>query len=180
MYKGFSDVYAAAAAAVATNLAQRGIHIITGGGSVGLMGVVADAALAAGGTVTGVIPTFLDAMEVGHNGLSEMIVVENMHERKALMHERCDAIIALAGGYGTLDELFESLTWAQLEQHRKPIGLLNTNDYYTHLLNFLDHIVAEGMLKQENRNLILVSKEVDELIDKMLHYEPSNVAKWII
>jgi uncharacterized protein (TIGR00730 family) len=176
---GHNTIYAETAAAMATALVNRGTHIITGAGSVGLMGVVADATLAANGTITGIIPTFLDKLEVGHNGLTEIIVVEDMHERKALMHERCDAIIALPGGYGTLDELFESLTWAQLDQHQKPIGLLNVNGFYTHLLAFLDHIVAEGMLKQENRNLVISSDNIEDLINKMEDFKPMSAPKWM-
>ncbi len=178
--KGFDPIYEQAAAALATALAHRNINIITGGGSVGLMGVVADATLAAGGTITGIIPDFLNKMEVGHNGLTEMIVVESMHERKDLMHQMCDAIIALPGGYGTLDELFESLTWAQLDQHRKPIGILNTKGFYNHLYAFLDTLVTEGLLKQPNRELLLAADEAEDLIQKMMDYEPIVAGKWIV
>ena len=177
--KGFNPQYAEVAAEMARALARRRINIITGAGSVGLMGVVADATLAEGGTITGVIPTFLEKLEVGHKGLTKNIVVENMHERKALMHDICDSIIALPGGYGTLDELFETLTWAQLDQHRKPVGLLNVNGFYDYLILFLDHIVAEGMLKQDNRNLLIVSDDCEDLIKKMLAFEPSASPKWI-
>lgn len=177
--KGFNDKYAHAASELVKVLVQSGANIITGGGSVGLMGVVADATLACGGKIIGIIPDFLDIEEVGHAGLSEKIVVKSMHERKMLMHERCDAIIALAGGYGTLDELFESLTWAQLEHHGKPIGVLNTDGFYNNMLQFLDHVVAEGLLRQNNRDLLLVAEHPEDLIAQMKVYQPTVEKKWL-
>jgi uncharacterized protein (TIGR00730 family) len=176
---GNKQAYIDAATEMSRLLVARKSNVITGGGSVGLMGIVADAVLANGGTITGVIPQFLNQLEVGHSGLTTMEVVENMHERKALMHDICDAIIALPGGYGTFDELFESLTWAQLQQHEKPIGLLNTNGFYNHLLAFLDHIVAEGMLRESNRKLLLVADTPAELLEKMEQYLPNVEEKWI-
>lgn len=177
--KGFSADYEKASVALVQQLVASGANIITGGGMVGLMGVVADATIAAGGTITGVIPGFLNILEVAHPGLTEMIETETMHERKAIMHERCDAIIALPGGYGTFDELFETLTWAQLDQHQKPVGLLNVNGFYDHLLAFLDHIVIEGMLKSANRELLLADTSAEGLVAQMQRFEPRYEPKWL-
>lgn len=175
--KGTNPIYEQGAHEIATLLANKNIEIITGGGSIGLMGAVADAALAAGGKVTGIIPAFLNEMEVGHNGLSEMIIVETMHERKQLMHDQCDAIIALPGGFGTLDELFEALTWAQLEQHVKPIGILNKGNYYDHLLRFVQHMCDEGMLKSHYQDLFLSSDNAETLIEMMQNYVPPTTSQ---
>ncbi|MFZ4543448.1 MAG: TIGR00730 family Rossman fold protein [Saprospiraceae bacterium] len=173
--KGTNPIYEHGAKELATMLAKRKIDIITGGGSIGLMGAVADATLAAGGKVTGIIPEFLNKMEVGHGGLSKMIIVDTMHERKMLMHDQCDAIIALPGGFGTLDELFESLTWAQLEQHIKPIGILNTGNYYDHLLQFVQHMCDEGMLKDHYQDLFISADDPEALISMMQNYVPPIV-----
>lgn len=177
--KGADEIYEKAAIEMAQALVKNGINIITGGGSVGIMGVIADATLKAGGTITGVIPKFLNDLEVGHDGLTEMIVTETMHERKALMYEKSDGIIALPGGFGTLDELFESLTWAQLDLHRRPIGVLNTNGFYTHLAALLDNMVQEGMLKGKNRGLLMMAEEPEELLKQMFDYQPIVESKWI-
>ena len=156
----FSD----AAAQLAIELAKRGIGIVTGGGHVGLMGVVADAALAAGGTVTGVIPQSLADREVAHLGLTELHVVATMHERKALMADLSDAFIALPGGYGTLDEFCEIVTWAQLGIHAKPIGLLNVDGYYDELIALIDKAVREAFIPPENRALVRDASSIDELL----------------
>jgi len=161
-------------------LARNKIHIIYGGGKVGLMGVLADAVLDAGGKITGVIPGFLKLNEVAHNGLSEMICVETMHERKALINDMSDGAIALPGGLGTLDELFEMLTWGQLGLHTKPVGLLNTNGYFSHILTAIEKMIREGFLKERNREMVLVSEEIDDLLLKMNEYEAPSFPKWIL
>ena len=148
-------------------LAQRGVTVVYGGASVGLMGVLADAALGDGGEVIGVIPRRLVEMEIAHSGLSRLHVVETMHERKALMAELADVVIAMPGGSGTLDELFELLTWRQLGFHRKPIGLLEVADYWAPLLDFLDHAVQERFLRSENRAALLVERDVIALLDRL-------------
>jgi uncharacterized protein (TIGR00730 family) len=156
---------------VAKTLAERGIDVVYGGGSVGLMGEVADAALAAGANVIGVIPDKLRALELGHDGLSELVVTETMHERKMAMAERADAFIALPGGWGTLEEIFEVTTWTQLEYHRKPVGLLNAHGYYDHLVAFLGHAADEGFIRPEHRDLLRVATDPGALIDDLVTCE---------
>jgi uncharacterized protein (TIGR00730 family) len=146
-------------------LAKRGIELVYGGASVGLMGALADSTLAAGGTVIGVIPTRLVELEVAHAGLTKLHVVETMHERKALMAELSDAVIALPGGTGTLDELFELVTWKQLGLHRKPIGLLDVADYWQPLLGFLEHAVNERFLRAALLETLLVGRDAGALLD---------------
>jgi uncharacterized protein (TIGR00730 family) len=145
-------------------MAAREVRLVFGGGNVGLMGLVADTVLANGGQATGVQPHFLDIREVSHKGLTELILVETMHQRKQLMHDMADAIVALPGGYGTLDEVFEMLTWRQLELHEMPIAVLNVNGFYDHILAQLDHMVAVGFLHPENRNKLQVATTADEVI----------------
>ena len=157
--------YARAARELGGLLAARGIGVVYGGARVGLMGAVADAALAAGGEVIGVIPGGMFPAEIPHEGLSELHVVETMHERKAMMAELSDAVIALPGGTGTLDELFEMFTWSQLGLHRQPIGLLDVEGYWQPLLAFLDHAVEERFLGAAHRGSLLVSAEVETLVD---------------
>lgn len=176
---GSNEIYRLKAAELAAELARRGIEIINGGGQVGLMGVVSDAALAAGGKVCGIIPGFLDIKEVAHEGLSRMITVESMHERKALMAEMSDAFIALPGGFGTLDEIFEILTWSQLGLHRKPAGILNINGYFDPVIAQLDRMVEEGFLRVENRELLCIAYEIDELLGTMAAFEAPLVPKWL-
>lgn len=176
---GASPVYAEAARALAETLAERGLGLVYGGGNVGLMGVLADAALAAGVPVTGVIPHALVAREVAHQGLTEQRVVGSMHERKALMAELADGFIALPGGIGTLEELFETWTWAQLGLHAKPIGLLDVAGYYGDLLRFLDHVVAERFLHPDHRSTVLVEADPGRLLDRMRTHVPPAVRKWI-
>jgi uncharacterized protein (TIGR00730 family) len=145
---------------------------VYGGGSIGLMGAVADAVLAAGGEVHGVIPDSLVGQEVAHSGLTRLHVVRSMHERKALMAEMADAFVALPGGYGTLDELFEAITWAQLGIHRKPIGLLDVEGYFASLLAFVDRAVEDGFIRAQYRGLFLARASVDELLGALARHEP--------
>ncbi|SNR14692.1 LOG family protein [Tenacibaculum jejuense] len=151
-------------------LAQENIELVYGGANVGLMGAVADAVLEHEGKVIGVLPNFLKSKEIAHEGLTQLILVDSMHERKAKMNDLCDGIIALPGGFGTLEELFEVLTWRQLGLHKKPIGILNINGFYDSLISFLDHMTEKGVLKKENRELVLISDTVEELLDKMFNY----------
>lgn len=160
-------------------LAERQIGLVYGGARVGLMGVVADAMLASGGQVVGVIPEALVAKEVAHQGLSELRVVGSMHERKAVMAELSDGFIALPGGWGTLEEFFEVLTWGQLGLHRKPCGLLNSRGYFDGLLSFVEHSIQEGFVRREYRTMISVATSAGELIDLLAAYEPTAVEKWI-
>ena len=176
---GTQPAYARAAAEFGTTLAERDIRLIYGGGSVGLMGIAADACLAAGGKVIGVIPRLLMDKEVGHNGISEMHVVANMHERKALMTELCDGFIALPGGFGTLDELFEALTWLQLGYHPKPVGLLNVNGFFDHLVRFIDHSRDERFLRDVHRQSLNVDTDLLKLIDTMQSAVAPDTAKWL-
>jgi uncharacterized protein (TIGR00730 family) len=170
---GTKAIYKEAAEKLGKVLAENNIRLIYGGGSLGLMGIIADAVLAKNGQVTGIIPHFLDRMEVGHKSLPEMHKVETMHERKALMEKLCDGIITLPGGYGSMDELFEILSWSQLGLHQKPVGLLNLNGFYDHLLKQLDVMVEEGFLKVENRNLLIESDNIEDLMEKMSNFKPS-------
>ncbi|MFO0843400.1 MAG: TIGR00730 family Rossman fold protein [Gemmataceae bacterium] len=176
---GTAPVYLEAARQLGVELARRGLEVVYGAGDVGLMGVLADAALEAGGRVVGVIPQSLVAREVAHMGLTELHVVETMHQRKALMADRAQAFLALPGGFGTADELFEILTWAQLGIHRKPVGLLNVNGFFDPLLAWLDHCVAEGFLKPQHRRVLLVARDVAELLDTVQHAPPvEETTKW--
>jgi uncharacterized protein (TIGR00730 family) len=143
------------------------------------MGILADAALASGGRVTGVIPEALVAKEVAHLGLSDLRVVATMHERKAIMADLADAFVALPGGWGTLEEFFEVLTWGQLGLHRKPCGLLNVEGYYDHLLSFLDHSISEDFLKPEYRQMLCVAETAQGLLERLSSHEPPAVTKWI-
>lgn len=164
---GHSPLYASAAVDLAAELVRRNIKLVYGGGNIGLMGRLADAVLERGGSVAGVIPQGLMDREVGHQGLTILHVVKDMHERKALMAELSDGFIAMPGGMGTLEELFEMLTWSQLGFHAKPIGLLNTGGFYDGLLRFMDHQVAEGFLRPDQANLLMHESRPDELIERM-------------
>lgn len=164
---GARPAYQGAAQALGTAIGARGWQLVYGGGKVGLMGEVADAALEAGGRVVGVIPDTLKKREVGHNGLHELHVVQTMHERKQMMAERADLFIALPGGIGTLEELYEVWTWRQLGYHDKPIGLLNVDGYYDALLRFMDHTVAEGFLSAEQQKVLHVHDEPEALLDQL-------------
>lgn len=176
---GRLPLYSEAATRLGHALAKSGIGLVYGGASVGLMGAVADAALASGGEVIGVLPDFLAQKEIAHTGLSDLRIVNSMHERKALMAELSDGFVALPGGIGTLEELFEVWTWAQLGQHEKPCALLNINGFYDGLASFLEHIVDEAFLKPEHREMLIVEQDIDDLLKAMLSYTPPKVTKWI-
>lgn len=172
--------YAASARRLGVTLAGRGWGLVYGAGDIGLMGILADATLQAGGEVIGVIPQALVDREVAHEGLTQRHVVLTMHERKARMADLADGFAALPGGYGTADEFFEVLTWAQLGLHSKPIGLLNTAGYFDALLAWLDRMLDEGFLRPEHRQLLLVEDDVDRLLDALAAYRPTaSGAKWI-
>ncbi|TMU56822.1 TIGR00730 family Rossman fold protein [Flagellimonas algicola] len=160
-------------------LASQQIQLVYGGAKVGLMGQVADGALGKNGKVIGVIPDFLKCKEVFHPQITELIVVETMHQRKVKMHELSDGFIALPGGYGTLEELFEIITWGQLGLHQKPIGILNCNNFFDSMLQFLDTMVTQGFLKQENREMLLVHTTAEGLLEQMRNYTPVMTPKWI-
>ncbi len=161
-------------------VAGRGIEVVYGGASVGLMGAVADGALAAAGRVIGVIPEALAGKELAHTGLTDLRVVGSMHERKALMADLSDAFIALPGGFGTFEELFEMVTWAQLGLHRKAVGILNVSSFYDGLLALVDHAIREGFIPEDNRALLLESDQTDALLDLVIGYEPPPpVEKWL-
>ena len=177
---GRDPAYARAASELATLLAGRGTGVVYGGGKVGLMGILADSALAAGGEVIGVIPQALMDREIGHDGLTELRVVGSMHERKALMADLSDGFVALPGGAGTLEELIEIYTWSQLGLHRKPMGVLNVRDYYDPLAAMLDHAVQERFLTQEHRATLIVERQTGALLERLRAFEPGAVApKWI-
>ncbi len=176
---GNNSVYKQAATSLGKVLAQQGITVVYGGAKVGLMGALADSALQHNGKVIGVLPNFLSNKEIAHTGLSELIMVNDMHERKNNMFTLCDGIITLPGGFGTLEEFFEMLTWAQLGLHSKPIGILNIDHFYSGLLNCMDHMVQEGFLKPINRSMILVHDDIDLLLQAMQQYKAPPVDKWI-
>lgn len=176
---GKGEVYSAAARALAEAIARRGARLVYGGGSIGLMGVLGEAGLAAGGQVIGVTPRRLLEREVVHTGLTELHVVETMTERKALMAELSDAFIALPGGLGTLDELFEMLTWNQLGFHRKPCGLLDAGSYFERLMAFLDHAVNERFVMPEHRSMLMVERDADKLLGCLSNEPPPLVSKWM-
>lgn len=163
-----------------TELARRSLALVYGGGRIGLMGEVAVAAIDAGGAVVGVIPERLAAKEIAFERTTELIVVNTMHARKAIMADRSDAFVALPGGYGTLDELFEILTWAQLGIHAKPVGILNVAGFFTPLLAWLDRAVDEGFLKRKHRDLVIVRESVGELLDALAAWTPPDISeKWM-
>ncbi len=176
---GIENIFYREATELGATLAREGITIVYGGAKVGLMGAVASGALQQGGTVVGVIPRFLQSKEIAHPGLSELILVESMHERKNKMNELCDGVIALPGGYGTMDEFFEMLTWAQLGLHQKPVALLNTAHFYDPLITMVHSMTEKGFLKPINRDMLLYSDKIDELLHKMRNYIPPVVEKWI-
>ena len=176
---GVRPVYKEAAQTLGKTLASQKYRLVYGGGNVGLMGVVADAALLAGGEVIGVIPEFLSAHEIAHNELTVLHVVGSMHERKTKMADLADAFIALPGGYGTLEEFCEILTWAQLGLHQKPCGLLNVERYFDPLLRLFDHAVKEEFLKSALRSLVLEASDAQSLLDLFATYQPPIVDKWI-
>jgi hypothetical protein len=176
---GARDTYVAAAQQIGAGLARRGLEVVFGGGRVGLMGAVADAALDAGGRVIGVIPKALMDKELAHQRLIELHVVRSMHERKALMADLADGFIALPGGFGTLEEFCEIFTWTQLGFHNKPCGILNVDGYYDTLLRFFDQTVTEGFVRVQHRALILTANDTEHLLDQMLAAQPPLVDKWL-
>ena len=176
---GAGDAYAEAARGLARVIAARGSRLVYGGGSIGLMGILADAALEAGGRVIGVTPRKFIEREVIHAGLTELHVVETMLERKALMAELADGFVALPGGLGTLDELFEMLTWTQLGIQRKPCALLDVNDYYAQLGAFLDHAVAQRFIKLEHRAMLITGTDPGTLLDRMTTLPLPDAGKWL-
>lgn len=176
---GRNPAFVSAAQALAAELARRQIDIVYGGGNVGLMGVVADAALAAGGRVIGVIPRGLVTRELAHGRLTELHVVDSMHARKALMADLSDGFLALPGGFGTLEEFCEVVTWTQLGIHRKPCGLLNVAGYYDGLLAFLAHALREEFLRPTHFEIVVAGDDAEQLVDRMLAWQPPFVTQWI-
>jgi uncharacterized protein (TIGR00730 family) len=178
--KGHNAIYEQEAKRLVHALKRYDCELIFGAGSVGIMGVLADEYLKIGGQCVGVIPSFMEPWEVKHTGIQECFVTESMHARKQLMANRADGVIALPGGFGTLDELFEMLTWKQLDLHQMPISILNTNGYYDHLLAQMQHMVDEGFLKVPNLEALQVEQDPDVLMDWMMAYEPEKMEKkWI-
>ncbi|HRY31513.1 MAG TPA: TIGR00730 family Rossman fold protein [Bacteroidales bacterium] len=176
---GVSPVYRDAARSLGHYLAKEGIRLVYGGASVGLMGELADAALESGAQITGVIPSFFSRKEIAHKGLTELHFVDSMHERKLKMAALSGGFIALPGGYGTMDEFFEMLTWTQLDLHQKPVGLLNTNGYFDLLIRFFDHMTGEGFVRDAHRQALLCADNAEELLEMMNKYQPLRLEKWL-
>jgi len=176
---GTEEIYTSQATLLGETLAKRNIELVYGGANVGLMGAVADGVLNNGGKAIGVLPNFLRSKEIAHKQLTELFLVETMHERKTKMNDLCDGVIALPGGFGTMDELFEMLTWAQLGLHKKPIALLNIDGYFDALIVFTKTMVNKGLLKEVNQQMLLVSDSIEGLLEKMESYVPPRVGKWI-
>ncbi|MBS7662001.1 TIGR00730 family Rossman fold protein [Pseudomonas lalucatii] len=176
---GAHPIYRQAAESLGRHLAEQGLQLVYGGGAVGLMGVVADAALAAGGEVIGIIPQSLERAEIGHQGLTRLEVVDGMHARKARMAELADAFIALPGGLGTLEELFEVWTWGQLGYHGKPLGLLDVGGFYAKLGDFLDHLVAERFVRSQHRAMLQLDDSPAGLLQALRQWQPSAAPKWL-
>ena len=175
---GNRKIYTETAKDLAASIIDHGYKIVFGGGSNGLMGILADSALDAGGHITGIITEQLNGVEVGHKGLSELVIVETMHDRKKEMAERSDAVVCLPGGVGTWEEFFESLTWNQLGLQSKPIILLNLDDYYTLLSEFVEHSVAEGFLPQTTANELIFVNSISETMEQLQQYVPKDKANW--
>jgi hypothetical protein len=176
---GARPAYAQHATAFGRLLAESGRRVVYGGGRTGLMGALAEGALAAGGEVVGIMPRHLVEREVAHTGLTQLHVVDSMHDRKALLAELSDGFVALPGGLGTLEELFETWTWGQLGLHRKPYGLLDVEGFFGPLLEFLDHTVREGFIRPQYRSLLLVDTNASDLIDRMEAFEPPLLGRWL-
>lgn len=174
---GSQPEYVEMAARLGKELAKTGIGLVYGGGSVGMMGVLADAVVKNNGSVTGVITKQLFKMEVAYTALSDLRIVDSMHERKALMADLSDGFIALPGGFGTMDEMFEVLTWAQLNIHKKPCGFLNVNGYYNKLIDFIDHMILQNFINKDCRGLLQVDEQPDTLLEKFRNYKPLQVDK---
>lgn len=171
--KGNRPAYAQSAHILGKTLAEKNIRLVYGGGNVGLMGITADSTMLHGGEVLGIIPGFLNQLEVGHNGITELRVVENMHQRKLMMHEESEGIITLPGGFGTMEEIFEMLTWGQLGMHQKPIGVLNVEGYYNDLIAQADRMVEDDFLSERNREMLIVESDPIRLIESLMNYIPS-------
>ncbi|MEL7268990.1 MAG: TIGR00730 family Rossman fold protein [Bacteroidota bacterium] len=176
---GTEVIFEKEAQTLGQTFAKENIDLVYGGANVGLMGALANATLSGGGNVIGVIPTFLKSKEIAHLGLTELHIVASMHERKTKMNDLCDGAIALPGGFGTLEELFEMLTWGQLGLHQKPVGLLNVNGFYDELIQLMDTMVEKGFLKEVYRKLVLISNNPNDLLAQMRTYEAPKVGKWI-
>lgn len=176
---GSEEIYKEQAVLLGQTLAKQNIQLVYGGANVGLMGAVADGVLLKGGKAIGVLPHFLQSKEIAHQDLTELILVETMHERKTKMNDLCNGVIVLPGGYGTLEEFFEMITWAQLGLHKKPIAILNINGFYDDLIKLVQNMVDKGFLKQINQEMLLVSDSIDELLEKMKNYRAPSVGKWI-
>ncbi|SEK46622.1 hypothetical protein SAMN04488008_101533 [Maribacter orientalis] len=177
--EGANAVYASNGYQLGATFAMRNIQLVYGGAKIGIMGKVAEGTLNNGGKVIGVIPEFLKLKEVFHEGLTKLIVTQNMQERKLKMHDLSDGIIMLPGGFGTLEEFFEMLTWSQLGLHQYPIGILNTNGFYDPLLTMMKQMVFEGFVKNDHLNTILVDTNIEDLLEKMEQYNPLPTPKWI-
>lgn len=175
---GVKQEYAVGARELGLVLAKKNIDLVYGGGHVGLMGIVADAAMSAGAKAIGIIPRCLADKEVAHQGLTELKIVQTMHERKAQMSELSDGFIAMPGGFGTLEELFEVITWAQLGIHKKPFGLFNVAGYYDKLIEFMDYQVEQGFVPQRHREMIIVSDEAEQLVEMLESFHPIAQEKW--
>lgn len=176
---GTDEIFKEQAKLLGKTLAKQNIGLVYGGANVGLMGAVADGALSENGTVIGVLPNFLRSKEIAHLGLTELILVESMHERKMKMNDLCDGVIALPGSFGTMEELFEMLTWEQLGLHKKPIAILNINGFYDPLIALTKTMVEKGFLKNEYQEMLLVSDNIDDLLHQMKNYTAPTVTKWI-
>jgi uncharacterized protein (TIGR00730 family) len=176
---GSDNLYKEQATLLGKTLAKQNIKLIYGGANVGLMGAVADGVLSESGKAIGVLPHFLQSKEIAHKDLTELILVESMHERKTKMNDLCDGVIVLPGGYGTLEEFFEMITWAQLGLHKKPIAVLNIEGFYDDLIKLVQTMVDKGFLKQINKEMLLVSNTIDTLLEKMRNYQAPTVGKWI-
>ena len=176
---GTDDVFEKQAYLLGQSLAKLKIGLVYGGANIGLMGAVANGALSKGGEVIGVLPHFLRTKEIAHENLTELILVNTMHERKTIMDELCDGVIALPGGFGTMEELFEMLTWAQLGLHKKPIALLNVNGFYDTLILLIQSMVDMGFLKEINQDMLIVSDNIEDIVIRMKQYIAPEVGKWI-
>lgn len=177
---GNKEIFKNRATRLGRALAERNIGLVYGGAKVGIMGAIADAVLQEGGKVIGVLPRFLQEKELAHKGLTELILVDSMHERKTKMNELCDGVLALPGGFGTLEELFEMLTWGQLGLHKKPVAILNIDGFYDSLNLFIQAMVHNGFLKALNRDMLLADDNIDTILDKMENYKAPEVGKWLV
>ncbi len=175
---GTDEVYVQAALRTGALFAERGIDLVYGGGGIGLMGIVANTMMEKGARVTGVIPKFLATKEIANNEITELIVVETMHERKAIMNQMSDAVLVLPGGIGTLEEFFEVFTWGQLGLHQKPIAILNVKGFYNPLIELIDHMRSQGFLRGEHFDMLIVSDSLEEILTKMEAYTPPPAPKW--